>query len=419
MGRGKFGMTRASQHWPQGGKAGRLIAAVALTVLAACTPGEFSIGSRSFSFGQPQPPADVATAPGAFGLVAGQSFGHGPVRVALLLPLSGDPGVTIVGVSMANAAQLAVSFIEASGTIADNVTVLLKDTGDTAAGAAQAASEAVAEGASIILGPLKSDQVSAAGGVARSAGIVLIGFSNNAAAAGPGVYLLSVLPENEAKRGLSFAQAKGRKAFAAMFPTTEYGQVQQRAFGEASAALGIVPAAIYTFANDAEARAIVAKSLPLILSGQIDALYLPERASAPAFGTMLAQGGVAPLSLSIIGSADWEGDPMIAATPALAGAVYPAVDPAGYNAIVGEYQARFGVPPHRLATIAYTATILANASALSMSNPPYDRALLTAPAGFNGRDGVFRFNANGRSDYSLVIKQIGAGGASIVDGPKL
>ena len=80
---------------------------------------------------------------------------------------------------------------------------------------------------------------------------------------------------------------------------------------------------------------------------------------------------------------------------------------------------KFGGTPHPLVTIAYTAVILANASPLSMGTPKYDRAVLTAPGGFNGRDGVFRFLNDGRSQYALVIKKVQAGGATVVEGAKL
>jgi hypothetical protein len=128
---------------------------------------------------------------------------------------------------------------------------------------------------------------------------------------------------------------------------------------------------------------------------------------------------VAPGGVLLIGSADWNGDAAIAGTPYLSGAIYPAVDDAGYQALLPEYQARFGSTPHALATIAYTAVILANATPLALGTPPYDRTQLTLPGGFNGRDGVFRFLADGRSEYALVIKQVAPGGATVVDGPKL
>jgi hypothetical protein len=58
-------------------------------------------------------------------------------------------------------------------------------------------------------------------------------------------------------------------------------------------------------------------------------------------------------------------------------------------------------------------------SSLSMGTPRYDRSLLTAPGGFNGRDGVFRFLADGRSEYALVMKRVPVGGSTMVVGPRI
>ena len=97
------------------------LGAATAIVLAACSPGGFS--------SMPGAGIDNGQQGGALPLAAGQTFGKGPVRVALLLPLTGDPGVAAVGISMANASQLAIDFIERSDTIADNITVVLFRTG--------------------------------------------------------------------------------------------------------------------------------------------------------------------------------------------------------------------------------------------------------------------------------------------------
>ena len=383
----------------------------AMAALAACSPGDFGSFGGGVGTG--------GTTANGLPLAQGQTFGKGPVRVALLLPLSGDPALAAVGTSMANAAQLAIDFIEKSETIGDNITIVLKDTGATPGGATQQASAAVSEGASLILGPLKADQVSAAGAVARAAGIPLIGFSNNSGAASPGVYLLNVLPESEVRRSMAFAKAQGRKAFAGIFPNTDFGRIQEGAFRQAAADLGLNARAVYNFTSEAEARTVIQQLAPLLQQGQIDTLFIPDRATAPSFGVLLEEAAIPTGTVQIIGSADWNGDAGIASTPYLVGAIYPAVDDAGYQALLPEYQAKFGGVPHALATIAYTATILANASSLALGTPRYDRAQLTLPGGFNGRDGVFRFLSDGRSEYALVVKQVTIGGANVVDGPKL
>ena len=401
----------------------------ALLAVSSCAPGEYQIGSRSFSFpfgdsppqqqAQPIPMQQggmmlmpVATGPS-------ESFGRGPVKMALLLPLSGDPGTASVGMALANASKLAISFIEANPNIAENITITLRDTGPSVEGAASAASAAVTDGAKLILGPLRADQVTAAGAVARSAGLPLIGFSNNPNAASPGVYLLSVLPDAEMKRSLSYVRSQGRRGIAGIFPNTEFGQAQQAAFRQQAAAAGYQPQAVYGFSGAGEAQQIVSQALPLIQSGVIDTIFLPDRASAPGFAAALQQAGLALGAVLLVGSADWQGDAAILQSSQLSGAIYPSVDDGGLNAIAGDYQARFGTQPHPLATIAYTATILANVNTLSMANPPYNPTLMLAASGFNGRDGVFRFLGNGRSEYGLVIKQLAPGGAVTVDGVRL
>jgi len=399
------------------GKACRAIGAVSLFVLAACSP--IQIGSRVLDFGGAPPQAipNQTAMPTASGST--QSFGRGPVQVALLLPLSGDQNLAAVGQSLANASRLAMRFIEANPNIAENITITLHDTGSNVQGATAAASAALSSGAKLILGPLRADQVTAVGAVGRSAGVPVIGFSNNPTAAGPGVYLLSVLPDMEMKRSLNWIKAQGRRGIAGAFPATEFGQAQEIAFRQQAIAAGFAPSAVYTFSSVEEAQQIVNQALPEIKKGMIDTLYLPDRATAPSFGLLLAQAGITPDLLQIVGSADWEGDPAIAGSAALSGAIYPAVDPAGMTAIRADYQSQFGGQPHALASIAYTATILANVNTLSMASPPYNPALMTSAQGFNGRDGVFRFLSNGKAEYALVLKKIVVGGAQLVEGAGL
>ena len=126
------------------------------------------------------------------------------------------------------ASELAISFVETNPNIGENITVVLKDTGSSTAGATQAAQQALSEGASLILGPLRADQVTAAGQVAKAAGVPVIGFSNNSGAASPGVYLLNVLPESEVKRSMGYAKKLGKKA-SALLDLVEKGLADFRA----------------------------------------------------------------------------------------------------------------------------------------------------------------------------------------------
>lgn len=390
------------------------MAAGSVLTLAACSGFGFgpSIGTRNIA----TPTAPAATAE-QLPAASGETIGKGPVRVALLLPLSGNLGS--VGTSMANGARLAMDFILNSATVADNITLVIKDTGGDPARASALASQAVSEGASLVLGPLKGDSVRAAGAVTSGAGIPLIGFSNTTSVAAPNVYLLNVLPENEIKRSLSYARTKGRRSVAAILPSTGFGQMQEAAFRRVAGEMGFNIAAVYTFSNQQEAQSAVEQLAPQIGAGTIDTLFVPDRATAPSIAVMMETAGIANTSLTILGSADWAHDPKIQSTPYLVGALYPAIDRSGQALLRPDYVAKFGSEPHPLTSIAYTATLLANSSSLAKATPRYDRGQLTRASGFNGRDGLFRFLPDGRSEYALVMNAVTAGGAQQVDGAKL
>lgn len=388
------------------------------TSVAACSSGSWQLGSRTLTLPWGQDGGAGGTPIGG-PTQAAQKFGRGPVPVALILPLSGEPTLSQLGMVLANASRLAIEFIEANPNIGENITISLRDSGTTAAGAVAAANAAVAEGAKLILGPVTGEQVAAAGNVARNAGIPLIGFANNGSVAGPGVYVLNVLPETEMKRAVAYLKDQGRRGPAGIFPATPYGDALATAFRQQAIAAGFAPSAVYSFSSPSEAGQIIEQAKPLIERGMIDALFIPDRGSAGTFAGLLRQGGVSAEDVVLVGSADWANDGALLANPALAGAIFPAVDPAGLNAIAADYQARFGSRPPQMATIAYTATILANVNTLSLATPPYSAPLLTNPSGFAGRDGLFRLHANGRSDYALVIQAIGAGGVRMVDGAKI
>ncbi len=388
----------------------RLFMAAVVLFAAACSPtSEFGL-PRGLDFAPPnaQPTAGTPMAP-----AQGEIIGNGPVRVALLLPLSGTGNAANVGRAMANGARLAMDFAARSG--AHNIHIVLKDSGQDEARARAAAQQAVSEGAALILGPLRAGAVAAAGEVALAATIPLIGFSNTASIARPGLYLLSVLPEAEAMRALSFARAQGRQSAAALVPANGYGEVMGAAFQRAASELGMGVRGVFSFAGEAQARQMIEQLIPQLMARQIDTLFLPDRATAPSFGILLGAAEVPRERLTILGSSDWAGDRAISGQPFLAGAHFPAIDPSGLAAIAPQYRERFGAEPHQLSTIAYTAVLLANNSALAQAAPRFGPQVLLSPNGFNGRDGVFRFHHDGRSEYGLVINRVTPQGAEIAD----
>jgi len=359
----------------------------------------------------PQGPSPQATPMPTMAPAQGEIIGSGPVRVALILPLSGS--AASVGQSMANGARLAME-----QTPGPTIHLVLKDAGSSAEMARNATQEALAEGAELIIGPLTADSVAMAGALARSYDTTLIGFSSTSSVATDGVYLLSVLPEAEIMRALGYARAQGRNAIAAIIPDTPLGNARAEALRQAAGETGMEIVGIEMFSDEAQARRAVERLAPAMRSNLVDALYLPDSATAPSFGILLEAARVPRDRFIVIGSADWEGEAAISAQTYLTSAVYPAIDPAGLAGLADAYRARFGTEPHQFATLAYSAVLLANTPSLSLATPPFGNGLLS-PAGFTGRDGPIRFHFDGRGEYGLAMRQVGPGGATTIEAARL
>ena len=354
--------------------------------------------------GEPQQPAEP-TQQGA-APASGSSFGTGPVKIGLILPLTQNSGPSVVGASLRNAAELAVT--EMGGA---DVTVLVKDDRSSADGARAAAEAAIAEGAELIVGPLFAQGVRETGRVARAANKPVIAFSTDASAAGGGVYLLSFLIESYVDRIVDFAASKGKKSAAVLAPQNDYGNVALAAFQTAAARRDIRVMAIERYAAGGAAAA--AQKIAG-LAGQIDLLFIPEQAEAmPAVAQALTANGVDGRKAQLVGTGLWN-DPRVLKLPALQGAWFAAPENGGFNAFAGRYRAKYGSDPTRIATLSYDAVSLAAALARSQGSQRYAPNVLTNASGFNGADGVFRLRADGLNDRGLAVLQISNGSANVV-----
>ena len=367
--------------------------------LAGCNSNELTPAQPDISSAPvPQVQSQPLTGP-----TVGETLGTGPVRIGLILPLTQNGAPSAVGVSLRNAAQLA---IEESGM--SDITLMIEDDRGSPDGAAQAAQAAVGAGAEIILGPLLAAEVREVGRVAKSAGRPVIAFSTDESAASPGVYLLSFLIESYADRIVEYAVSRGKRSFAVLAPQTDYANVAVGEFQQAAARAG---ARVVTVARYAPGQPQSAVPEIAGAANQIDALFIPEQADGMgAVAAALAASGV---RTQILGTGVWN-DARVLRLPALQGAWFAAPENAGFNAFAQRYKAKFGSEPIRLASLAHDAVSLAAALARTQGAQRYSQTVLTNPSGFNGIDGVFRFHAEGPNDRGLAVMQVSAGTASVV-----
>ena len=340
----------------------------------------------------------------------GTAIGTGQIKVALILPLSAGGNAGIAAMSMKNAAEMALAEFNSP-----NIQLLVKDDGGNTGGAQQAAQQALAEGAEIIIGPLFAQAVQAVGQVARGRGVPVIAFSTDVSVAARGVYLLSFLPESDVSRIVDFAVTNGKRSYAALLPDNAYGSVVEAAFKQITAQRGarIVALERYQSGSSLSAPAsIVAQA-----AASADAIFIPDGSDAvPNVVAALAQAGVKPRSIQLLGTGLWD-DPRIFSDTNLHGGLFAGPDATGFRNFSARYRARFGQDPVRTATLSYDAVALVAALVKTQGEARFSEQTLTNPSGFAGIDGLFRFRTDGTNERGLAVLRVGPTGAQTVKPP--
>ncbi len=338
----------------------------------------------------------------------GQKVGNGPVRIALLLPTSAAGDAGTIAKQMANAARLAVRDV---GT--GRIEVIIKNTGGQANQSRVAANEARDEGASLILGPLLSDNVAVVSPVAQSSGIPMIAFTSDTTRARRGSYLLSFAPDDDVQRTLEWGLANGANQIVALLPDNAYGAVAERNLRRTydRANNGQIVSVI-KYARNTDSIVTAARSAALPLANG-NALYIPDGGQIPALIlNTLTQGGVSLQGKQIMGSGQWSG---IDLRPAIfQGAVFAGVDRQNFAAFSQRYQKSFGAKPAITAALAYDAVSMAAQLTLRKGTAPFIAPAIESYQGFRGATGLFRFRSNGRLERGQVVNRVKDGRVQIV-----
>jgi len=341
--------------------------------------------------------------------------GRDITRIGLLLPFTTQAADAD---AMYNAAELAL--FDLGGP---NMLLMPRDVGADAASADAAARGLVRDGADLIVGPIRREQVTAAAAGARNGDAPMIAFSTDSSIAGDGIYLLSFTLETEVERIVDFSMAKGLRSFAVLAPNNEYGKRVELAFRAAvQARQGVIAAeqfynrgpneTVSANAAAAAARSIAAQAL----AANVQAILIadggaPLRATGPA----LLQGGIDLRRVRLLGTGQWAGADGAAREPTLAGGWYPAPEPGDRADFEARYRSAYGRAPPRLASLSYDAVAIAAALSRDQGRTALNRRAIEREDGFLGTDGVFRFRRDGAIERALAVLEVKAGTAAVVD----
>ena len=325
-------------------------------------------------------------------------------RVALLVPLSGPNAG--VGKSLANATQLAIL-----DTNTDAIRITTYDTAGPG-GAANAAKQAIADGNKLILGPLLAEEAREVGPIARAANVPVLSFSNDASAAGDGVYLLGFSPSQSIERVVNYAKQNGITQFAGLIPTGLYGERASTAFVTAVRNAGGTITVMETY--DGRPGSMTS-AITKIGRSPFQAILIAGGSNGAVTAVPIIRRGTSGKTARILGPELWNSDSGIGSNVSLNGAWFASVPNGYYRTYAVKYRTRFGAAPYRLSTLGYDAVLLTvRISRDWKPGTDFPERRLTDRDGFAGLDGAFRFGRDGVAERALEVQEVGAGSTKTV-----
>ncbi|MBI1340648.1 ABC transporter substrate-binding protein [bacterium] len=337
-------------------------------------------------------------------------------RVAVLLPFSSsDAAVRREASGLFNAIQLAL-FDGGAG----DVVLIPKDTRSEIQAAAEAAQEAVREGAIAVVGPLFAPHVAPVAAEAAEARAPVFAFSTDEAALGQGAYLMSLTPKSEVRRIVDWAASEGVTRFAMFGPNSTYGRAVESALREEAGRRGALVISVEYYRAGDTAPLDAAKRLAAVVRqenkaypGQV-AVLIPERGvQLRTVAPLLPYFDVNVRQVKFLGTGAWN-DPEVWREPSLFGGAFAAPDPQSVSDFETRYRSAFGEAAPRLASFGYDAGALVAALA---RNGQLDRSVVERREGFVGVNGLFRFESDGGLDRGLAVLQLGEQGSIRVVSP--
>lgn len=340
-----------------------------------------------------------------FGDYPGAAAAGGPVLVALLVPETDKRGsVRALADGLAKAASLAAADFNES-----RLNLRKYDTGGEPGKAAEAARNAIADGAQLIIGPLFSGSAAAVRPVVQQAGVQAIAFTTDESVLGGGLYSIGFLPGTEIDRMISYAAARDLNQIAVFAPDTPYGKVVYDGTRAAAARSGATIARLQPFQPDFKALDSTAKQFASYYESNPDMdaiLFATNGQMLQGLASYLAYNKVLPTTVKYMGLGLWD-EKETFREGTLRGGWFPGVAPLLKSDFSGRYQSAYGGEPPSIAFLGYDAVAVAAALLREGADKPFSAQALQQPSGFTGMSGLFRFRRDGRNDRSLSILEVG------------
>ncbi len=358
------------------GKAGRLLPALLLAVLVAgCQSSNLDEGLKGSEAKSEAPLAD-------------QSFGSGPVKVALLVPLTG--GMAPAGADVRDGAALALKDLGEG-----NLTMIAIDTGGTVDQTRIASQRAITNGSSFtaIYGDEASVSASTAGGVA---GLALV---DNATARPPGMFAFLPGPVDSLAAGILHAAANV-KGDTVIFVPDDFSSQSRQLLDERLN--GRVKYTIVTYSGTDDPLKVAGAAVNAAIVGLAGT---DSKVSQIMRGVLI--GRDKENRPAIVGHSGWPQS--LYQFPELNGALVALPDRSGYDHIATEYGNEYNRDVTSEAAYGYDTIAIVAGLVRAKGPDGLKRDNFLGSAGFRGVTGAFRFLADGSVQrlFAIFVNQSG------------
>lgn len=328
-----------------------------------------------------------------------------PVPVALLVPTGSiQPGDTVLAKSLENAARLAIGDLQ--GVVID---LRVYDTAGNAETAGAVATQAVNDGARIILGPVYAASANSVGLAVRGRDINVLSFSNNTTIAGGNVFVLGPTFNNTANRLAQYAAAHGKGNMVVVHGNDIAGGLGRDAVKQAAGATGakLAGAVAYELSQQGVINAIP-QIRDTVASTGANSIFLTSTTAGalPLLTQLLPEAGVSPANVQYIGLTRWDIPAQTLGLPGVQGGWFALPDPVMSQQFQSRYSAAYGGAPHPIGGLAYDGIAAIGALVGAGKSDALTGSALTQSAGFQGVGGIFRLLPDGTNQRGLAIATI-------------
>ncbi|WP_158968642.1 penicillin-binding protein activator [Chachezhania sediminis] len=342
---------------------------------------------------------------------------NAPVPVALLVPKgSSERGISVIGQSLENSARMALGDLQGA-----QIDLRVYDTAGDPARAAQLATQAVNDGAKIILGPLFQESTAAVAAATAGSGVNILSFSNNTSVAHSegNVFILGPTFENTANRMVRYAARNGKGNMLVVHSQDVPGQLGYAAVQSAISSTGgarQVGEVSYSPSQESVVASVEGIKAE-VATGAPNAIFFTSntQGALPLYAEMLPDAGILSPNPQYIGLTRWDVPPATLGYRGVEGSWFAIPDPAKTAAFQSRYQAAYGAAPHPVGGLGYDGIAAIGALVASGNRNALSGAALTQSRGFQGTGGIFRLMPDGTNERGLAVATVRNKSVVVID----